>query len=77
MIFLLDLKSVWVDFICDVLILMIFCDIYDFIIKKFYMRDLCYVVKKVEVFFKLIGIVDMSYWGFEMEFFFFNDIWFD
>ena len=53
------------------------CDVKDPITKKQYSRDPRSVAKKAEVYLKQSGIADTAYFAPEMEFFLFDNVWYD
>lgn len=71
-----DLNIVIIDFFCKEFILFMICSIKEFCIGEWYNCDFCIIVVKVVEYFCGIGIVDIVYFGFEVEFFFFDDICF-
>lgn len=72
--FILDVIMVYIDFFCEVSIFVMLFDIYNLCIGEIYLKDLCQVVKKVEKYLVLIGIVDIVFFVFEVEFYIFDDV---
>jgi glutamine synthetase len=57
--------------------LVLICNVMDPVTRQMYTRDPRYIAQKAEAYLKSTAIADTSYWGPELEFFFFDDIRFD
>ncbi|MCC7147368.1 MAG: type I glutamate--ammonia ligase [Phycisphaeraceae bacterium] len=57
--------------------LSIICDIKDPVTKKEYSRDPRSIGRKAAAFLKSSGVADTAYFGPEMEFFIFDNVWYD
>ncbi len=69
-----DPTTAFVDPFCEVPTIAIICNVKDPVTGEMYSRDPRYVAQKAEEYLKKSGIADVSYWGPELEFFFFNDV---
>ncbi len=72
-----DPKTAIIDQFIEVKTLSLVCDVYDPITKERYERCPRSIAQKAEAYLKSTGIADMAYFGFEAEFFIFDDIRFD
>ena len=57
--------------------MVLICNVMDPVTRQMYTRDPRYIAQKAEAYLKSTAIADTSYWGPELEFFFFDDIRFD
>ena len=57
--------------------LVLICNVMDPVTRQMYTRDPRYIAQKAEAYLKSTALADVSYWGPELEFFFFDDIRFD
>jgi len=57
--------------------LVVICNVMDPVTRQLYSRDPRYIAQKAEAYLKSTAIADTSYFGPELEFFFFDDIRFD
>jgi glutamine synthetase len=57
--------------------LVVICNVMDPVTRQLYTRDPRYIAQKAEAYLKSTAIADTSYFGPELEFFFFDDIRFD
>ena len=57
--------------------LVLICNVMDPVTRQLYSRDSRYIAQKAEAYLKSTALGDISYWGPELEFFFFDDIRFD
>lgn len=74
MVMVLDVNIVWVDFFYWYKILSMICLIQELCIGQFYECCFCVLVQWVLNYLFSIGLVDMVFFGFEFEFFFFDDV---
>lgn len=74
MVMVLDVNIVWVDFFYRYKILSMICLIQELCIGQFYECCFCVLVQWVLNYLVSIGLVDMVFFGFELEFFFFDDV---
>lgn len=77
MLFFFDFEMVCIDLFCVVKMLNINFFVYDLFILELYFCDLCNIVCKVENYLISIGIVDIVYFGVEVEFYIFDLVSFD
>ena len=72
-----DAASAAMDPFLTVPTLVLICNVMDPVTRQLYTRDPRYIAQKAEAYLKSTGIADISYFGPELEFFFFDDIRFD
>jgi glutamine synthetase len=72
-----DPTTAIIDQFIEVKSLSLICDVYDPITRERYERCPRSIAAKAEAFLKSTGIADMAYFGFEAEFFIFDDVRFD
>jgi glutamine synthetase len=72
-----DPASAAMDPFLTVPTLVVICNVMDPVTRQLYTRDPRYIAQKAEAYLKSTAIADTSYFGPELEFFFFDDIRFD
>ena len=77
MLLILDPATAAMDPFTAVPTLVVICNVMDPVTRQMYTRDPRYIAQKAEAYLKSTAIADTSYWGPELEFFFFDDIRFD
>ena len=74
MVLMPDVNRVTIDPFTAQPTLKIFCDVYDPITKKPYIRDPRSIAKAAEAYLQTTGLADVAYFGPEAEFFVFDDV---
>lgn len=74
MVLMPDVTRVTIDPFTAQPTLKIFCDIYDPVTKKPYVRDPRSIAKAAEAYLQTTGLADVAYFGPEAEFFVFDDV---
>ncbi len=77
MLLILDPATAAMDPFLTVPTLVVICNVMDPVTRQLYSRDPRYIAQKAEAYLKSTAIADTSYFGPELEFFFFDDIRFD
>jgi glutamine synthetase len=77
MLLILDPATAAMDPFTAVPTLVVICNVMDPVTRQMYTRDPRYIAQKAEAYLKSTAIADTSFWGPELEFFFFDDIRFD
>ncbi|HEX9656805.1 MAG TPA: type I glutamate--ammonia ligase [Bacteroidota bacterium] len=72
-----DASTGKIDHFIDVKSLSLICDVHDPLTKEKYERCPRSIAQRAEAYMKSTGIADTSYFGFEAEFFIFDDVRFD
>ena len=72
-----DPNTAFVDPIYQIPTLSILADVVDPLTRERYSRDPRYIATKAEAYLKASGLADESFWGPELEFFFFDSLRFD
>ncbi|MGH6805032.1 MAG: type I glutamate--ammonia ligase [Methyloceanibacter sp.] len=72
-----DPATAFIDPVCEIPTLSLFCDVVDPILKQPYSRDPRFVARKAEIYLKQTGIATTCYFGPELEFFIFDSIRFE
>jgi glutamine synthetase len=72
-----DARTAFIDRFIDVKTLSLICDVYDPLTKEKYERCPRSIAQRAEAYLKSTGIGDTAYFGFEAEFFIFDDVRFD
>ncbi|AGH98127.1 type I glutamate--ammonia ligase [Micavibrio aeruginosavorus] len=74
MVLMPDVNRVTIDPFTAQPTLKIFCDVYDPVTKKPYIRDPRSIAKAAEAYLQTTGLADVAYFGPEAEFFVFDDV---
>jgi len=72
-----DANTAFVDPFLEVPTLALICNVHDPETRLPYSRDPRYVAEKAEAYLKASGVAETSYWGPEIEFFFFDHVSYD
>ena len=72
-----DARTAFIDHFIDVKTISLICDVHDPLTKEKYERCPRSIAQRAESYLKSTGIADTAFFGFEAEFFIFDDVRFD